>query len=144
MFKRILVPFDGSEHSLRSAKIAIELAKIHKSELFGIYVIDEDIIEDISRMSERTAKEVKHEFMDKGVTNMDWLGKLCKADGISYTGKIAEGYPAQIILQYSRIIKADLIVIGHRSHRQTVMAHAIGSCTKYIIEMGSFPVLVVN
>lgn len=144
MFKKILIPFDGSEHSYRAANLAIKLAKVHKSEIFGIYVIDEDIIKDISNMSEKTAHEVKNEFMDKGLANMKWLENLCRENAIKFTEKIADGYPGQIILQYNRIIKSDLIVIGHRSHRKTVMAHAIGSVAKYIIELGTIPVLVVG
>ncbi|MHA1144200.1 MAG: universal stress protein [Candidatus Helarchaeota archaeon] len=144
MFKKILVPFDGSSHSFRSAQLAIKLSRTCKSEIYGIFVIDEDIIEDISKISEKTGHEVKQEFMEKGVANMSWLENLCKKNGIKFTGKIVEGYPGQIILQYSSVIKADLIIVGHRSHRKTIMAHAMGSVTKYIIEMTKVPVLVVN
>ena len=49
--------------------------------------------------------------MEKGVANIAWLENLCKEHKIKFTGKVAEGYPAQVIIQYSRIIKADLIVI---------------------------------
>ena len=40
MFKKILVPTDGSELALRAAGVAADLAKTHGAEVVGVYVID--------------------------------------------------------------------------------------------------------
>ena len=40
MFKKILVPTDGSELAQRAASAAAELAKSHGAEVVGVYVID--------------------------------------------------------------------------------------------------------
>ena len=37
--KRILVPIDGSEYSMRAAKYAIELSKLQKAQIICIHVI---------------------------------------------------------------------------------------------------------
>lgn len=41
MYKRILVPVDGSDISINALQEAIKLAKIHKSELKIIYIANE-------------------------------------------------------------------------------------------------------
>ena len=40
MFKKILVPTDGSALALRAASTAVELAKAHGAQVVGVYVID--------------------------------------------------------------------------------------------------------
>ena len=40
MFKKILVPSDGSDLAHKAAEFAADLAKVHGAEVIGVYVID--------------------------------------------------------------------------------------------------------
>ena len=63
MFKKILLPTDGSEHSIRATEKAIELAKLYNGTIDLIYVIDSktsksDVLNSVSKIEiEKHRKE---------------------------------------------------------------------------------------
>ena len=56
IFKRICIATDGSNESIKAAKLAINLAKMNLSELYIVYVIDDKVVEKILSMSKKTAE----------------------------------------------------------------------------------------
>ncbi len=51
LFKRILVPVDGSRYSLGAVCLGNRLAKIHGSEMVIFHVIDQSILDQLVRFS---------------------------------------------------------------------------------------------
>lgn len=111
VFKRVLVPFDGSEQAAKALDIAAALAKGEGAELTvlnvaeyvpvpgsptdTIYLIDQGI----AQMQELTMKKAEHILSKHGVK----AGMVAK-----------KGHPADEILNYAKRQKMDLIIMGNR------------------------------
>ena len=111
VFKRVLVPFDGSEQAAKALEIAAAFAKGEGAELTvfnvaeyvpvpgsptsTIYLIDQGI----AQMQELTMKKAEHILAKHGVK----AGLVAK-----------KGHPADEILNYAKRQKMDLIIMGNR------------------------------
>ena len=62
LFKKILVPVDGSRYSLNAVCLAARLAKIHGSELRIFHVIDETLLDQLARFSEKDRERCGRSF----------------------------------------------------------------------------------
>ena len=78
LFTSILVPTDGSEYSVAAGKLAIDIAASSNARLTFIYVVDEAIIEELARSSQKTRQEVRRELADNGRRYLDYLARLAQ------------------------------------------------------------------
>lgn len=126
MYRRILVPVDGSASADYALEQAIALAREHVATLKIVYV---DGVEEISRqIVEVAAAKVRNAGLQ-----LD-SGLLVKLP----TEEIGD-----VILQEAASWTADLIVIG--THGRRGLAHALlGSVAEKVIRAANVPVLVVR
>ena len=61
LFKKILVAVDGSRYSLDAVCLAARLARFHGAELRIFHVIDEALLDQLSRFSEKDRTAVREE-----------------------------------------------------------------------------------
>jgi nucleotide-binding universal stress UspA family protein len=118
MFKKLLVPVDGSSHSSRAVDLAVELAKCHGSSVLLLHVIRDlslpkEILEMI-KAGEVTASrmEILEDSADIILGNA--REKFEKAGLSGIKSEFLMGDPASMILEYAEQNDVDLIVIGHR------------------------------
>ena len=145
MFKKILVPVDGSENSLKALDLAIELQKQCKAELnilsvyrehklwnASISMIDEKLTGSADDAMEQFAKEVaqnsKNYAIERGVDNLHSF----------YMG----GGPSRMILKFSKDHNIDLIILGSRGISDSEK-YLLGSVSHKVTSMAQCPVLVV-
>jgi len=108
IFKKILVGFDGSEHSKKALETAILLAKIHDAKIKVIEAIDhpppavEVYVKDDIRDRERI---IKHKEM---------IGILSQERGVDIEYQAMRGDPATVISKLAETENFDLIVVGNR------------------------------
>jgi nucleotide-binding universal stress UspA family protein len=143
LFKSILVPTDGSEHSVAAGKLAIELAITHKSRLAFIYILDDSVVEEMARASGQTLAETSRELAENGNRYLTYLCDLAQKQGIEAARVIREGTPHTQIVAEAKRQKADLIVIGHVGRRGPRRI-LIGSVTERVIEYSECHVLVAK
>lgn len=126
MYRRILVPVDGSASADRALEHAIALAKAHAATLKIVFV---DGVEEISRqIIEVAAAEARNAGLQPE------SGLLVKLPTEEIGG---------VILQEAGNWTADLIVIG--THGRRGLAHALlGSVAERVIRAATVPVLVVR
>ena len=142
-FTSILVPTDGSEYSVAAGKLAIDMAAFHKARLTFIYVIDEAIIDELARSSEKTRQEIRRELAESGRRYLDYLARLAQRRGITAEKVLREGTPHVEIVDEARKRVADLIVmgqVGRRGPRRIL----IGSVAERVIEYAECPVLIAK
>ena len=65
--RKILVATDGSSCSMRAAESAINIAKMFESQIIVVYVINEVVLDEISKITER--EEVERELKQDGPRN---------------------------------------------------------------------------
>lgn len=144
IFKRILVPVDGSRYSLNAVCMAARLARVHGSELRVFHVIDESLLDQLSRFSEKNREAIREELLSNARA---FLGDMrCEAHGEIITASeviIREGVPHEIILDEASIWGADLIIMG-KLGRRGVSHILLGSVAERVIEFSEVPVLIVK
>jgi nucleotide-binding universal stress UspA family protein len=139
--KKILIPTDGSDCSLRAAAFGISLAKILGADIFAIYAVNIIILEELKRSSEE--KDVEKELKEKGERYLNYVVKLAEKEGLKAEAILAKGEPYDQIVHNAKTKRVDLIVMGTYGRRGTKRI-LIGSVTARVIEYAPCPVLVVK
>lgn len=155
MFERILVPLDGSEHSLRALDVAIQVAKRFEGKLMLIHVYSVDVRPVImfepttltpSTMPVMTPGEVSKtiEAARKiGVRILEDGEQKAKVENVPTETMLKEGHVVQEIVKIVKEDKFDLIVIGARGISK-IRELLLGSVTDGVIHHASCPVLVIK
>jgi len=141
LLKRILIPTDGSDPSMRAADFAIKLADHFKAEIIAIYVIDRVILEEISKIHERHGLE--EEIRRKAERCLNYIVKSAEKKGLKARSILVEGQPHDQIVRHAESFKADMIVMGSKG-RRGMNRILIGSVAERVIEYAPCPVLVIK
>jgi nucleotide-binding universal stress UspA family protein len=131
--KKILLPTDGSTHSLKAAEYAAEISKQFDSETHILNVITKSTIR-ISRKREekssvQTLEETKDVFDRRNIKVI--------------VRKLVRGNPAEIICKIAEEEGFDLIVIGSRG-LSGMKAFFLGGVSDKVSRHAICPVLIVR
>jgi len=143
IFKRVLVPIDGSNYSMEAGEFAIKLAKGYGLELYALHVVDETALESLAHLTRKDQEELRRELHQEGENYLDYLEERAQSEGIQLRKLIEEGTPHRVIVEVAERIGADLIVIG-KVGRRGPRRILIGSVTERVIEAARCPVLVMR
>jgi nucleotide-binding universal stress UspA family protein len=137
--KKILLPVDGSEHSMHAARFAADMAKQTEAEIVLIHCYSGFPTMMEGRVFEGVADELK------AVANkvLDPFRELLKEGGIPFTDEIVEGPTAEAINTIAKKEKCDMIVMGSRGHGD-VKGLLLGSVTHRVLQTAPCPVLVMR
>ena len=138
-FKKILVPVDGSDYSMRAAKYAAELAKLMSGEIVLMHCHKSFPVV----LGEPHFQNAINKIMEKSNELVEPYRKLYQKTGISFIERILEGPAANAICEVAKLEKLDLIVIGSRG-RNKLEGLLLGSCTQRVLNMAPCPVLVIR
>ncbi|HET9642858.1 MAG TPA: universal stress protein [Burkholderiaceae bacterium] len=144
MYKRILLPTDGSEITVKAVQTAIGLAKSLGAELHTISVKEPFPYSAISEMQPTPPQE----FFDaqERIASSRVRQVVADADraGMSCQGHTVEAlHPWEAIIDYAKQQNCDLIVMA--SHGRRGMASMLlGSETQRVLTHTTIPVLVVR
>ena len=141
LFKRILIPVDGSTYSLSAVRLGGRLAAINGSSLWILNVIDEEVEARICRLN-RQQCEVVSRNMEEEARGLvaDMKGELAQM-GVDADTLIKRGSPHEIILETAEELGADLIVMG-KLGRRGIKRILLGSVAERVIEFADCPILL--
>ena len=139
--RKILVPTDGSDSSIRAADFAVNLAKHFGSEIIAIYVIDHVILEEISKIHER--HQLEEEIRRKAERCLSYIVKSAQREGLKASSILVEGQPHDQIVRHAESLGVDIIVMGSKG-RRGMNRILIGSVAERVIEYAPCPVLVMR
>jgi nucleotide-binding universal stress UspA family protein len=146
MYRKILVPIDGSSTSARGLDEAIKLAKGQKATLVILHVIDE--------MVAMYGADMVPVYIDKIFESLRKVGKATvakamarvRATGVKANAVLVEkvgGPVADVIVAQAKKQRADLIVIGTHG-RRGVTRLVMGSDAEGVVRRSPVPVLLVR
>lgn len=155
MFERILVPLDGSEHSLTALNVAAQIAKRFNGKITLIHVYS--VMLGPVMMPEPTtltpsgfpimapveASKVADAARKTGNRILDDGEQKVKTEGVEVEKKLVEGHTVQEIVRMAKEGNYNLIVIGARGISK-IRELLLGSVTDGVIHHASTPVLVVK
>lgn len=158
MFKKILVPIDGSKHAHNALKTALELAKIHESDLEILHVTSfseeyapTGLESTMGATSEETTSppEWISEYMAKARENDEKMLSQASKDAetlypnLKITAKLLWGRPGKTIVSEAEEGRFDLVVIGSRG-LGGLAELVLGSVSHQVVNESKTPVLVVK
>tara|TARA_B100000902_G_C27321777_1_gene925165 strand:- start:7982 stop:8869 length:888 start_codon:yes stop_codon:yes gene_type:complete len=139
---KILVPIGFSDQSLIALGQAFNLAKIKKSEVFLLSVIEEnqsffnlfgDSEIDIDRMKSQLKQKLD-----------DIANKYSKEFNVSVETVVARGSVYEKITEVSELISADLIVMGTNGTPKGITKRFIGSNAEKVVRSAKCPVITIK
>ena len=142
MFKRILVPLDGSERAERALPIAARLARASHGTLIVVQVLDIDMTLYIApeMMVSESVVEAESSAVGQYLTQVT---ASFTQEGIPVELGVLLGVPASILLSAIASYNADLVVMC--SHGRTgFMRWALGSVAEKIARSSPIPTLVLR
>jgi nucleotide-binding universal stress UspA family protein len=144
MYKRILVPTDGSEITAKAVTTAIELATLAKAELLAIAVKEPFPYSAISEMQPVPPQEFYDAQERIARQHADAVLDAARKAGLSCQAHTVEAlHPWEAILEHAKEKGCDLIVMASHG-RRGVTAVLLGSETQKVLTHGQLPVLVVR
>ena len=155
MFEKILVPLDGSDHSVRALRIAVQIAKRFDGKITLIHVYSVGVRPiampepttltppsvpimppaDFSKVVE-AARKAGSAILTDGENRIE-------ADGVTVETLLKEGHTVQEILKTARDGEFDLIVMGARGISR-IRELLLGSVSDGVIRNAPCPVLVTK
>lgn len=147
MFKKILVPVDGSNTSEAGLKTAMGMAREGGGTLFLLHVVDEHVLL-------QTADYMGGSYYEETIGSLKEAGRKILARacakvekaGIPYKGisvETVEGSVAALILAQARKVRADVIVMGTHG-RRGLSRMVMGSDAEGVVREATVPVLLVR
>lgn len=144
MYKRILVPTDGSDITQRAIGTAVSLAKAFSAEVFTISVKDPYPYSAMSEMQPTLPQEFLDAQEKVAARNVTAVKEACTAAGVACTGHTVESVSVwEAVVDYARQHGCDLIVMASHG-RRGVQALLLGSETNRVLTHSTIPVLVVR
>ena len=145
MYRRILVPLDGSRTSQLGLGEAVRLAKSQGSTLRLMHVVDELVLMTAPEMSYDVAdlievlKDDGRRILEKGAAHARKHGVKVQTSLVESFG----GHAAQFIIDEARKCHASLIVLGTHG-RRGMKRMVMGSDAEEVVRNAPVPVLLVR
>lgn len=143
MFKHILMPTDGSDHSVRSIERGIELAKLCGAKVTGIHVVPDYrlTIAYEGTFDPVTHEKVEEEARARAASFLEFVQKTADAAGVPCDTVVkTNDHPYDAIVNTANERGCDLIVMTTRS-RKSLVKLIMGSQSDRVLHRASIPVL---
>jgi nucleotide-binding universal stress UspA family protein len=146
MFKKILVPIDGSPLARNAAKAAVELARLLHAEIVAFEVVPryimhvlEDTMVAPGMLSE---DEFNSQIAQRSTKHLGEIDEIARAAGVPFNGTTASSeQTAAAIVDAAKTNGCDLIFMG--SHGRSNIAQIfLGGVTTKVLSMTALPVMV--
>ncbi|MCG8491243.1 MAG: universal stress protein [Sneathiellales bacterium] len=145
MFKKILVPVDGSEQSMTALKMAINLQDAHDFELLILTVFrHHSLLEASMSMVRAEEPEIMDDVLRSHASNVAEEAKntALELGGEKVRAFVKNGPPARTIVSFSKDKEVDLIILGSRGHGD-LEGFLLGSVSHKVTSLAKCPVMVV-
>jgi nucleotide-binding universal stress UspA family protein len=144
MFKRILVPTDGSDITTKAVNTAIDLAQASGGQIFVVSVKEPFPYSAISEMQPVPPQEFYDAQERIAAGRVKSVVDAAKAAGVACSGHTVEAlHPWEAILDHAKAQQCELIVMASHG-RRGVAALLLGSETQRVLIHSTLPVLIVK
>ena len=140
MYKKILVPTDGSEFAKKAQKHALFLSKVSGAEIIAVSVTENNFVNGLPLDDE--VYQLNQILKERSEENLKEFDKLNEED-LKVTHVVREGSPARVILEVADEEAVDLIVMGS-SGKSGFDRFIMGSVADKVVNSAKCAVLVVH
>ncbi len=139
LFKRMLIPTDGSEYTKAAIEKGLYLAKLCDANVTAIYVIDQTSF--VNFPMDSTIVNVYSLLEKEGKEALDYVKEMAERMGINIETKMEEGSPVKKIVEESE--NYDIVVMGTLG-RSGMSKLLLGSVAEKVTRHAYCPVLVIR
>lgn len=148
LYKKILLPTDGSEYSEKAGEHAIWIAEKSISQIIVLNVIDTSYLKsipqhDLELSLEEQFKEEGNMAVKKFSEKLEQSQCNGTCKNVQFSSRIKKGKPADEILKVIKEEEIDLVVIG-ASGKHGLNRLYPGSVTERVVRSATCPVLVIK
>lgn len=144
MFKRILIPTDGSPLATKAARSGIALAKALGARVVACSVVEEvqPVFGARAMVSQKMINEFNQGNRDAGQRHVDAIGKIAARLGVPFTAVVSRDHPPhEGIAAVAKKHKCDVIVMATHG-RSGLNKLMMGSVAQKVLMHSTLPVLV--
>jgi nucleotide-binding universal stress UspA family protein len=141
MYKKMLIPLDGSELAEVVLVYAIELTSRLGLEVILFHVYSPEEVELLPMR--RTYIDKKVETMRRQLETQTKTGPKPISEKVEVHGELAEGYPAEEIIRYADDKGIDIILMGTHG-RSGINRWAMGSVADKVLRASKVPIWLVR
>lgn len=146
LYKKILLPTDGSEFANKAAEHAIWIAGASGAEIIALNVIETSSL--VGLPAEDLIVRIKDMLKEEGRLALEHIFEMASKESLDdgdlkVTLKTKEGSPADVILRTIEDENIDLVVIG-TSGKHGLDRFLLGSVTEKVVRSAKCPVLAVH
>ena len=149
MYKKILLPTDGSDYANKAAEHAIWIASLNGAELVVLNVIETSSL--VGLPAEDLIVRIKEMLKEEGRKSLEKIFQIYKESKIEdechkdvkLTTMTEEGSPSDIIIKKIKEEGIDLVIMG-TSGKHGLDRFLLGSVTENVVRSAPCPVLVVH
>ena len=148
IFKKILVPVDGSHSCLHAKIFASSIAKKFKSKVTVVHVASHEFMHPELKAQYQLPHSILHKideaYLEIGKKIIRNAEEMFKEANIDVDARLVSYEdPAEFILQLIKDEGYDLVVIGNRAEHQSER-YSLGSITEKVARHAECPVLIVK
>jgi nucleotide-binding universal stress UspA family protein len=140
MFKKILVPLDGSELAAKILPHVVDLAKSNQAEVTLVHVCYSPVAFGAGQVTPELMKKAEIHEAKWCSAYMGEAAKSLQGQGVDAKVECIEGVPAREVLAYAEKNNFDLIALA--THGKGEVAWVLGSTAERIITHSNVPVLL--
>ena len=141
--QKILAPVDFSEHSKLALRYALEIARIYRSEIALLHVIEQQIHPSFYLTGKTSIFEIDSDLKQRATDAMQSFRKELGNEEIQTSYLLAEGTAYHEIVECAKKENFGLLVIATQGLRG-LKHFLIGSTTEKVIRHAEIPVLTVK
>ena len=146
MFRRILVPVDGSRGALAALEKAVDLQKLTNAELYLLCVYKHHSLFEASLSMVRPddvqiPDNALHEYASDVAEHAKARAQELGVDGVR--AFVKGGRPSKAIVKFAKENEVDLIVMGSRGTSGEVDGYFLGSVSQRVASRAKCPTLLV-
>ncbi len=148
MFKKILVPVDGSDESRKALELAKGIASgCQTTDITLLYVMNPIVFAAAASPGEEKFISAVPEIMvfrqQEADMVLEEMAKLLADTSVQVERKALEGHPARAILETAKEGHFDLIVMGSRGMSR-LAGFLLGSVSDAVVHHAHCPVMIVR
>lgn len=144
MFRKIIVPTDGSDYALTAAQYAADVAARYEASLDLIHVAELPPVLGI-QPSEESQDRLRQELTERGKEALARTREVIQAAGVEPHEELVIGSAVPDILRHTRDGQYDLLVMGARGAGTGAIDQIlIGSVAEGILHGARCPILMIR
>lgn len=141
-FKKILLPFDGSDRSIDACQYSLMLAKMSGAEvtILNCYELLGDMHS--AEIGEKLFAEIMSGIKKRSEELLKEAGDIFAKEGVSYKLNAIAGAPGLVLTELAKSKEFDLIVMGSHGHSD-IAGLLLGNVTHKVLNTIYCPVMIV-